>query len=508
MSVNRSRRSRKSDVATGTTSTPYDLTRPENKTVSQLEDELDSKGIDYPRYSKKSQLIAFWKRSENSHVHGPKQQKVPSSSISDDEDDTEMPRILSETAEQGPRELRHSSQNASRFVITTNAHDINKESSLQTALLLSLTETVKTLSDKVNSIQTLQAPVTNWCGRPDRRGYDEDFSKGAEYTLASSMSTSTNPASPSTSNLNQASHTTDCGSQQTQCQAPVAGSQLQIAPPNSSQTYGFAADSLPFIETVSPAIRHQVIEGKDVNLAVLLIPYYTGPMSNDERIDTYFCSNRKPDPRLNKCLNISEFIQAFGTYKNIMCEAFPNRRHELDLYEREIVNMAARYPGAGFYDYHKQFSAKAALYLKNHNWKLDWSKRDSQLYSNIFTNNKSNSCQHCLSVSHLSDFCPKILQNNNITYFGSASNIYSYKSSSTSDSHGRQRLFMKGEEICNNFNGNKGCLRSRCNNLHVCLECHGPHSRSQCTKDKDSTPSIPSQAKNYQAPSNSQNHRK
>ena len=170
--------------------------------------------------------------------------------------------------------------------------------------------------------------------------------------------------------------------------------------------------------------------------------------------------------------------------------------------------MAARYPGAGFYDYHKQFSAKAASYLKNHNWKLDWSKRDSQLYSNIFTNYKSNSCQHCLSVSHLSDFCPKILQDNNITYFGSASNNYSYKSSSTSDSHGRQRLFMKGEEICNNFNGNKGCLRSRCNNLHVCLECQGPHSRSQCTKDKDSTPSIPSQAKNHQAPRNSQNHRK
>ena len=72
-----------------------------------------------------------------------------------------------------------------------------------------------------------------------------------------------------------------------------------------------------------------------------------------------------------------------------MCEAFPNRQHELDLYEREIVSRASRYPGAGFYDYHKQFSAKAAYYLKSHNWKLDCSKRDSQLYSNIFTNYKS-----------------------------------------------------------------------------------------------------------------------
>ena len=59
------------------------------KTVSQLKDVLDSKGIDYPRYSKKSQLIALWKRTVNSQVHGPKQ-KVPSFCISDDEDDTEM----------------------------------------------------------------------------------------------------------------------------------------------------------------------------------------------------------------------------------------------------------------------------------------------------------------------------------------------------------------------------------------------------------------------------------
>ena len=123
---------------------------------------------------------------------------------------------------------------------------------------------------------------------------------------------------PSTSTVREfnttsaATHISDYGPQ------PMAASQLLTAPPSTSQSYGYAVDSLPFMETVSPAIRQQVIEGKGVNLAVLLIPYYTGPMSNDERIDTYFCLKRKPDPRLNKCLNISEFIQAFGTYKNIV----------------------------------------------------------------------------------------------------------------------------------------------------------------------------------------------
>ena len=521
MPASRSKRSSGSGVS-ATRSVPYDLSRPENKTVSQLKDELDSKGIDYPRYARKSQLISLWKRSGNSPAQGSRQ-KVSVSPISDDEDTSVLPRSqLPDNPERGFRELglRHESQNAHgsqnatpASATTTNAHvmhEVNKDGSLQTALLLSLTETVKTLSDKVNAMQT---PVTNWIGRPDRRCYEDLTAKGTEYTLASAMS-----AMPSTSTVREvntnsnttsaATDITDYGPQLPQCQSPIAASHQLSASPSTSQSYGFAVDSLPFVETVSPAIRRQVIEGKDVNLAVLLIPYYTGPMSNDEKIDTYYCSNRKPDPRLNKCLNISEFIQAFGTYKNIMCEAFPNRRHELDLYEREIVNMASRYPGAGFYDYHKQFSAKAASYLKNHNWKVDWSKRDSQLYSNIFTNYKSNCCQHCYSVSHLSDFCPRILQENKSAFYGPASNNYPNKRSGSSDSYGRQKHYMKGEEICNNFNGNKGCFRSRCNNLHVCIGCHGLHPRSQCTKDKDSTSKTLSQPKNDQAPRNSQNQRK
>ena len=475
MPASRSKKLSGSDVRS-TRSVPYDLTRPENKTVSQLKDELDSKGIDYPRYARKSKLILLCKSSRDSSTQWPKQ-KVTISPISDDEDASVMPHSHPDNAERCIRELRHGSQNATPALsTTTNAHDdTNKDGSLQTALLLSLTETVKTLSDKVNSMQT---PVSNWIGRPDRRCHEDQNAKGTEYTLASAMS-----SMPSTSTVtvreSAATEFTDY--------SPQLASQQLTAPPSTSQSYGFAADSLPFVETVSPAIHRQVIEGKDVNLAVQLRPYYTGPMSNDEKIDTYYCSNRKPDPRLNKCLNISEFIQAFGSYKNIMCEAFPNRRHELDLYAREIVNMASRYPGAGFYDYHKQFSAKAASYLKNHNWRLDWSKRDSQLYSNIFTNYKSNCCQHCYSVSHLSDFCPRILQENKSTFYGPASNIYSNKRSGSSDSYDRQKHYMKGEEICNNFNGNKGCFRSRCNNLHVCIGCHGPHPRSQCTKDKDNT---------------------
>ena len=103
--------------------------------------------------------------------------------------------------------------------------------------------------------------------------------------------------------------------------------------------HGYSAESLPLVETISPHMRKNIIEGKDVNLAALLIPYYSGPMNNDDRLSVDSCHNRKPDPRLNRNLNLNEFMKAFGIYKNVMCQAYPSRREELDMCERDIVDM-------------------------------------------------------------------------------------------------------------------------------------------------------------------------
>ena len=77
-----------------------------------------------------------------------------------------------------------------------------------------------------------------------------------------------------------------------------------------------------------------------------------------------------------------------------MCEVFPQRRVELDLYEADTGNMFDYY-GSLFYQYHFQFSRKAAAYLEN-GIKVDWSKRDTKMFQLIICGAKSKLCDHLL----------------------------------------------------------------------------------------------------------------
>ena len=124
--------------------------------------------------------------------------------------------------------------------------------------------------------------------------------------------------------------------------------------------YGYFAESLPFMDAIHPSLKKQILKGKAINLASLLIPYYTG-----SHADPSVITKKRPDMRLNQELTLNQFIQAFGIYKNIMCKAYPIRRPELDLYERDISDMATRYPGNGFYEYHTMFSTQAAAHLSS-----------------------------------------------------------------------------------------------------------------------------------------------
>ena len=262
---------------------------------------------------------------------------------------------------------------------------------------------------------------------------------------------------------------------------------------------GFSSESLPQVELVSPMIRRKIIEGKNINLAVLLISYYEGAMTNDERSDLYSCSTKKPDLRLNKILDLSSFMKAFGIYKSIMTEVYPQRQRELDAYERCIIDMGIRYPGSGFYEYHRQFSAKAAAYLEQHtcNIKIDWSIRDNVLYTNIFTGQQAVACRLCHSLSHDTSFCPQTL----IESTAITNRVHSNQHFKGADSRGRLEHFYNDLEICNNFNGLKGCFRNKCSYSHICLSCHKNHPQPKCPGN----PNKSSESKNEQAHRNKVN---
>lgn len=76
---------------------------------------------------------------------------------------------------------------------------------------------------------------------------------------------------------------------------------------------------------------------------------------------------------MDRVLTITQFYKVFGEYKRIMCEIYPQRRLELDLYEADIGNIFGHY-GEIFYHYYCQFTRKTAVYPEKV-IKVDWSKR-------------------------------------------------------------------------------------------------------------------------------------
>ena len=100
-------------------------------------------------------------------------------------------------------------------------------------------------------------------------------------------------------------------------------------------TAGFVSESLPEVETVSPALRSAILEGKDVILACLLIPHFDlSEYSSCAGVYGYqqLLRQLSSDPRFNRNLTLSEFVTSFN---NIVtsCVRTWERRMELDAYQ-------------------------------------------------------------------------------------------------------------------------------------------------------------------------------
>lgn len=66
-----------------------------------------------------------------------------------------------------------------------------------------------------------------------------------------------------------------------------------------------------------------------MNMAELLIPKFESDKPNNITINLI----KQEDQRLHRRLSIAEFITAFGKYKRVMCQRYPERRVQLDRYE-------------------------------------------------------------------------------------------------------------------------------------------------------------------------------
>ena len=160
-----------------------------------------------------------------------------------------------------------------------------------------------------------------------------------------------------------------------------------------------------------------------------------------------------------------------------MCEGFPEREKELSAYLADIFEMATRFSGLAFYEYHREFSAKSTTW-HTRGVELDWFKHDTTLSTSLFSGIKANACAICSNLGHQTTFCPLALSSKKSEARGRR--FYDQ----TSDRNNIPRVFFQGKEICNNFNFSRGCPYNSCKRSHVCLDCHASHHRFQCNVGK------------------------
>ena len=197
----------------------------------------------------------------------------------------------------------------------------------------------------------------------------------------------------------------------TPLQVPVT-----VPVPSTSSSYDLVSmsapvpsSSLPMVDLVPENVRKDIIRGKDINLAQLLLPtrergVFSG--TRDIKIgDETLTLKPLKDKRLTRSLTIQEFVKAFNIFKNILCQTFPQRRVEMDRYMSHIIDMATKFPGLAFYEYHLEFSARAAYYREHHQCLLDWGSLDDRLLTQVVAGRKANTCSLCSAFDHEANFC-------------------------------------------------------------------------------------------------------
>ena len=243
------------------------------------------------------------------------------------------------------------------------------------------------------------------------------------------------------------------------------------------------SEDLPKLDYVSPTLRKQILEGKDINLALLLYPKNEVPQTRTTFSEGLTVELSAPkDTRIEQCLTLDEFNKAFRKYRNIICKVYPQRRDELDQYEADINDIATNY-GPKFYRYHKMFSAKAANAIIEHNIAINWGKVDDRLLHLVMHGTQSRECELCGDYDHTTKFCEK-QGSKEIPLQKAPQSMANIRSvgEKNKDRYGRNIIQVEGHDLCNNFNYGT-CKWKDCKFSHACLKCKGKgHGFKTCEK--------------------------
>ncbi|CAF1567085.1 unnamed protein product, partial [Rotaria sp. Silwood1] len=234
------------------------------------------------------------------------------------------------------------------------------------------------------------------------------------------------------------------------------------------------------LETVPKGLRKAIIKGYNVNLVRLLLPRdnkkYSRNDDDDEDKNVYL--KQKDDPRLDKNLTILEFILAITRYLNIICEVFPQRRRELTAYLCDIILFSSRFGHPFFYRYHRLFAQKAETLLQTRNILIDWSKRDHDIYFNVFSGLRPIVCELCRSPDHSTSFCKKILNRDDLIgkMLSENHDYFPFSTSSKVSFHqalGSDDIKQDSGPTCKFYNGAGfgKCVQPNCRFLHLCSRC-------------------------------------
>ncbi|CAC5415947.1 unnamed protein product [Mytilus coruscus] len=263
---------------------PYDPELLENWTLTRLRSELRSKNITFPTNARRMALVRLLKPSSVDDISGSGHDTMLA-----------VPQESSARSQNAPKNINNNNSDRTAILVDLVSKLSSNVQNLQQNVI-SLNHKVTVLSSNLlqnNNIST-NPPVPS--SSPVLTS-SVDGSQPMQNTSTSVPITS--PSSTGNYSIESAMHCFQTSSLNRHVPTAAAGNEAQAREVSDTRgykrtCYGYSAESLPLVETISPQLRQNITAGRDVNLASLLIPFYAGLCSDN--IEQFPYPN-KPDPR-------------------------------------------------------------------------------------------------------------------------------------------------------------------------------------------------------------------